>query len=276
MQQEGGRRGEGRVELMTALQQQQQRQRVKPENQQPQCPRCESINTKFCYYNNYSLSQPRYFCKSCRRYWTQGGTLRNVPIGGGCRKGKRSKKPPTADNPPTGSMAQLQNQQQQLISVSATASNASVSVISSATGPTSSSNPIPSVYYPVGGFLSSLATVDDPFIQPINSGIGDFGISNLALLQGFGYPSLTSQQQLLLLQESQEFDMGSRGTNVIQGNGASSSTITTHQGWQQSFFDATNASEPSNWTSSGPDSNSNNTGGGGGSWMSEPPVYGPP
>ncbi|KAM7257564.1 hypothetical protein ACFE04_013305 [Oxalis oulophora] len=50
------------------------------------CPRCESTNTKFCYYNNYSLSQPRYFCKSCRRYWTKGGTLRNVPVGGGCRK----------------------------------------------------------------------------------------------------------------------------------------------------------------------------------------------
>lgn len=55
------------------------------------CPRCESLNTKFCYYNNYNLSQPRHFCKSCRRYWTKGGVLRNVPVGGGCRKTKRSK-----------------------------------------------------------------------------------------------------------------------------------------------------------------------------------------
>ncbi|KAG2661219.1 dof zinc finger protein 4-like [Panicum virgatum] len=54
------------------------------------CPRCESTNTKFCYYNNYNLSQPRHFCKSCRRYWTKGGVLRNVPVGGGCRKAKRS------------------------------------------------------------------------------------------------------------------------------------------------------------------------------------------
>ncbi|KAG9156496.1 hypothetical protein Leryth_027610 [Lithospermum erythrorhizon] len=38
------------------------------------------MNTKFCYYNNYSLSQPRHFCKTCRRYWTRGGALRNVPI----------------------------------------------------------------------------------------------------------------------------------------------------------------------------------------------------
>lgn len=42
-----------------------------PQNEQPKkprphpdqalkCPRCDSTNTKFCYYNNYSLSQPRY------------------------------------------------------------------------------------------------------------------------------------------------------------------------------------------------------------------------
>ncbi|KAJ1377748.1 Zinc finger, Dof-type [Sesbania bispinosa] len=38
-------------------------------NQQLQplkCPRCDSSNTKFCYYNNYNLSQPRHFCKNCR------------------------------------------------------------------------------------------------------------------------------------------------------------------------------------------------------------------
>ncbi|KAJ9559732.1 hypothetical protein OSB04_004892 [Centaurea solstitialis] len=63
------------------------------------CPRCDSTNTKFCYYNNYSLSQPRYFCKSCRRYWTKGGTLRNIPAGTLRRKIKKSssnfKKPTT-------------------------------------------------------------------------------------------------------------------------------------------------------------------------------------
>ncbi|EPS66922.1 hypothetical protein M569_07854 [Genlisea aurea] len=69
----------------------QQEKKPRPSDQQAlKCPRCDSINTKFCYYNNYSLSQPRYFCKSCRRYWTKGGTLRNVPVGGGCRKNKRS------------------------------------------------------------------------------------------------------------------------------------------------------------------------------------------
>ncbi|KAL6215947.1 hypothetical protein ACLB2K_015373 [Fragaria x ananassa] len=50
------------------------------------CPRCNSTVTKFCYYNNYNLSQPRHFCRGCRRYWTHGGTLRDVPVGGGTRK----------------------------------------------------------------------------------------------------------------------------------------------------------------------------------------------
>uniref|UniRef100_A0A6P4AR48 Dof zinc finger protein n=1 Tax=Ziziphus jujuba TaxID=326968 RepID=A0A6P4AR48_ZIZJJ len=62
--------------------------RARPE-EQLNCPRCNSTNTKFCYYNNYSLTQPRYFCKTCRRYWTEGGTLRNVPVGGGSRKNKK-------------------------------------------------------------------------------------------------------------------------------------------------------------------------------------------
>ncbi|GAB2225681.1 hypothetical protein Droror1_Dr00006483 [Drosera rotundifolia] len=56
------------------------------QEQQLRCPRCESTNTKFCYYNNYNLSQPRHYCKSCRRYWTKGGSLRMVPVGGGTRK----------------------------------------------------------------------------------------------------------------------------------------------------------------------------------------------
>ncbi|XP_023520221.1 dof zinc finger protein 1-like [Cucurbita pepo subsp. pepo] len=73
---------------------------TKPTLIQPNCPRCDSSNTKFCYYNNYSLSQPRYFCKSCRRYWTHGGTLRNVPIGGGSRKPKRPKTIPFSSPSP--------------------------------------------------------------------------------------------------------------------------------------------------------------------------------
>ncbi|XP_039069477.1 cyclic dof factor 1-like isoform X2 [Hibiscus syriacus] len=54
------------------------------------CPRCNSNETKFCYYNNYNVKQPRHFCKNCQRYWTAGGAMRNVPVGAGRRKAKSS------------------------------------------------------------------------------------------------------------------------------------------------------------------------------------------
>ncbi|KAJ7980951.1 Dof zinc finger protein [Quillaja saponaria] len=83
--------GSHSLENMLVCSKSQQERKPRPQPEQAlNCPRCDSTNTKFCYYNNYSLSQPRYFCKSCRRYWTKGGTLRNVPVGGGCRKNKRS------------------------------------------------------------------------------------------------------------------------------------------------------------------------------------------
>ncbi|KAL6538676.1 hypothetical protein OROGR_012664 [Orobanche gracilis] len=52
------------------------------------CPRCKSMETKFCYFNNYNVKQPRHFCKGCQRYWTAGGALRDVPVGAGRRKAR--------------------------------------------------------------------------------------------------------------------------------------------------------------------------------------------
>ncbi|CAK8536717.1 unnamed protein product [Lathyrus sativus] len=54
------------------------------------CPRCKSMDTKFCYYNNYNIKQPRHFCKNCQRYWTSGGTTRKMLVGAGRRKNKIS------------------------------------------------------------------------------------------------------------------------------------------------------------------------------------------
>ncbi|CAL5418563.1 unnamed protein product [Camellia sinensis] len=56
------------------------------------CPRSESTSTKFCYFNN----------KTCRRYWTRGGALRSVPVGGGCRRNKRSKGSNSSKSPVSG------------------------------------------------------------------------------------------------------------------------------------------------------------------------------
>ncbi|GMI76767.1 OBF binding protein 4 [Hibiscus trionum] len=89
--------------------------RLRPHHnhQAHKCPRCDSLNTKFCYYNNYNLSQPRHFCKSCRRYWTKGGILRNVPVGGGCRKAKRSKTKASSETAAAAASAMPRPEQQQ-------------------------------------------------------------------------------------------------------------------------------------------------------------------
>ncbi|CAN6240524.1 unnamed protein product [Urochloa humidicola] len=80
--------------------------RARPQKEKAlNCPRCNSTNTKFCYYNNYSLQQPRYFCKTCRRYWTEGGSLRNVPVGGGSRKNKRSSSSSSSSSAPASTSA---------------------------------------------------------------------------------------------------------------------------------------------------------------------------
>ncbi|KAL2471241.1 Dof zinc finger protein DOF5.3 [Abeliophyllum distichum] len=98
--------------MLVSTKPQQQEKKARPSEQSLRCPRCDSNNTKFCYYNNYSLTQPRYFCKSCRRYWTKGGTLRNVPVGGGCRKNtrssaKRSQHQPFTENSSNSSLTPL-------------------------------------------------------------------------------------------------------------------------------------------------------------------------
>ncbi|XP_076892367.1 dof zinc finger protein DOF3.6-like [Bidens hawaiensis] len=94
----GGPRGEGSIRPGSMVDQARMAKLPMPEPGL-NCPRCDSTNTKFCYFNNYSLTQPRHFCKTCRRYWTRGGTLRNVPVGGGCRKNKRSNKSRSSKSP---------------------------------------------------------------------------------------------------------------------------------------------------------------------------------
>ncbi|RWV89304.1 hypothetical protein GW17_00048548, partial [Ensete ventricosum] len=125
-----------------------------PQPDQPlKCPRCDSTNTKFCYFNNYSLSQPRHFCKTCRRYWTRGGALRNVPVGGGCRRNKRNK--------PSGSASK-----------STAADRQAGASSSSSTAATGGDGPIPPCIPQPGQF---------PFLASNMHALADYGASNLGL-----------------------------------------------------------------------------------------------
>lgn len=124
-----------------------------PELEQLQCPRCESTNTKFCYYNNYNLSQPRHFCKNCRRYWTRGGALRNIPVGGGTRKSntKKRQKPdpdPSRSNP-TRKSQETANTQSMLpaAATTSTSSQEPAVTLSSAVARDSGTEPDPRRFY---------------------------------------------------------------------------------------------------------------------------------
>ncbi|XP_059670792.1 dof zinc finger protein DOF3.1-like [Cornus florida] len=256
-----------------------------PPQQQPQkCPRCDSLNTKFCYYNNYSLSQPRYFCKTCRRYWTQGGTLRNVPVGGGCRKGKRAKGASSSNSsgegddsrsqppppPPAGGPPQQEQVPQNL-------TQEGMGTLVSPPGMNPAINP----YYSGGGYFSSMVAMQSmgqprPFNQPTLGIGGRFGGGgggggyNLGLLQGFDMPPPPQHQNEI-------YQMGNRAVQrLIQPSRPGGS-------WNQtSLFNPPNpshASESNFWNSTTTAPNNSDTAAGGASsnpdeWP-DLPGYGP-
>ncbi|XP_065879566.1 dof zinc finger protein DOF5.4 [Euphorbia lathyris] len=216
--------------------------RLRPHNHQNQqalkCPRCDSLNTKFCYYNNYNLSQPRHFCKSCRRYWTKGGVLRNVPVGGGCRKTKRSKPKQTTSTtditasttaatttrPPPEQQPQEQQEEQQRERKSSNSHSSSESSSLTATNTTAAGNTALEV---VSAHSSSSASNNllnginesKPFINSsfqgglleqgsdcgIFSEIGSFTslITSTNDHLGFGFSNIMSQQSLEQVQQDQ-------------------------------------------------------------------------
>ncbi|CAL0304503.1 unnamed protein product [Lupinus luteus] len=133
------------------------------------CPRCESTNTKFCYFNNYSLSQPRHFCKTCRRYWTRGGALRTVPVGGGCRRNKRSKGSSSNNN---NSMSSPASSDRQTLSANSNNSISSSDMVG--LGP-----PVPQPFR----FMSPLHQLGDNFASG----------GEISLNYGMNYGNISSQ-----------------------------------------------------------------------------------
>ncbi|KAI4342988.1 hypothetical protein MLD38_027544 [Melastoma candidum] len=173
------------------------RERPPPPQQPLNCPRCDSLNTKFCYYNNYSLSQPRHFCKACRRYWTQGGTLRNVPVGGGCRKKSRSKS--AAAGSSSSSSADTSHFSQHHHHVVQSRGPTSSSAVPLPPPPPAVGGVFPIQYHGGVGLLSSLTAVQSSFSyqqdplggpplmnrQGISAGDHPSG-TNIGFLQGLG------------------------------------------------------------------------------------------
>ncbi|THG11126.1 dof zinc finger protein DOF5.3-like [Camellia sinensis] len=264
----------------TAVQSDQQT--PQPQQQPQKCPRCDSLNTKFCYYNNYSLSQPRYFCKTCRRYWTQGGTLRNVPVGGGCRKGKRSKAAASSSGGENSRSSQPSPTPQTQPQLPQPPPSHELQLPQNLAAPDNHS-PMSS-YYSGSGFLSSLAAMQSmshhhhhqlpppPAAFNQNQSLhvgGQFGgsSSNMALLQGFNVPSFSSQQQQAQNQQIQHqneyYQMGNRDKNLESLYPSDQSLIHPNRpaaSWNQTLTaNPGSSSNPSFWNPT-TTNNSNTTG----------------
>ncbi|XP_021759695.1 cyclic dof factor 2-like isoform X1 [Chenopodium quinoa] len=69
------------------------------------CPRCNSMETKFCYFNNSNINKSRHFCWSCQRYWTIGGATKNLSIRSGQCKGKHASLHPLPLTTPSDKLA---------------------------------------------------------------------------------------------------------------------------------------------------------------------------
>nr|AGR34056.1 zf-Dof domain protein [Triticum aestivum] len=209
--------------------------RPKPE-QKVECPRCKSGNTKFCYYNNYSMSQPRYFCKACRRYWTRGGSLRNVPIGGGCRKPKRSgtsdahklgvassPEPTTVVPPSTCTGMNFANVLPTFMSVGFEIPS---SLSLTAFGSSSSSN--------TAAMMSPGGTTS--FLDVLRGGAGGLLDGSLSQNNGYYYggPAIGSGNGMLMTPPAVSFGipvpMQQHGDLVVGGNGIGAATASIFQG----------------------------------------------
>ncbi|KAM7489218.1 hypothetical protein LguiB_026702 [Lonicera macranthoides] len=184
-----------------------------PREQKPphrKCPRCESKNTKFLYYNNYSHSQPRYFCKECRRSWTQGGTLRHVPVGGNHRKGKPTKPLPSSQS--NGYDSHSQSSPPQILQVP---QNGNVTNKEFANLGMVATNPIYSGIKE--GYLSCLTATQGLHYPLINRQFCCIGTSNYGILEGFNnhVANFRPQEQMLHQENEEVYQMGDEMGNWI-------------------------------------------------------------
>ena len=170
------------------------------------CPRCDSTNTKFCYYNNYSLSQPRHFCKACRRYWTRGGALRTVPVGGGCRRNKRSSKSSAASSSKASSSSarQLAGGPSSMPSTAAS-SGTTGAIIPSGLSSMSHHLPFLGTMHPPGPNLGLAFSVGLPPLGMQQRQHMDGSVDQFPLASGGGATFGASLEQQWRVQQQQQF-----------------------------------------------------------------------
>lgn len=214
-----------------------QKAACRPAAEAPRCPRCDSPNTKFCYYNNYSLSQPRYFCKTCRRYWTKGGALRNIPIGGGCRKNKKMN---------SKSCSRFSNDSMDSAGSSSYLDHfggfkfSNIGLGSSMNFPTLDTN-LPRTFSPIQHYQQLSTNSSFGNIPRTLSSTSCFGLDNqsagnssASTFMGFNFPLSTSglKQDHVNAQVLQDHDLDIKNTDVVASSIESLSSINQDLHWK--------------------------------------------
>ncbi|KAG9159375.1 hypothetical protein Leryth_010931 [Lithospermum erythrorhizon] len=188
------------------------------------CPRCDSTNTKFCYFNNYNLTQPRHFCKTCRRYWTRGGALRNVPVGGGCRRNKRTKS--TSSN--SNNKSPISNDRQGASSSTSTLSSHNTGLLQ-ATHANNILSGLNNPQLPPLRFMSPLGQFTDNYNSSGDIGLNNFSGISTPLVGGTSEMNFQIGRNLLsgggsgidqwrLQQEAQQFPFLMSGLDAPQSS----------------------------------------------------------
>ncbi|KAF5204099.1 hypothetical protein FRX31_006311 [Thalictrum thalictroides] len=94
-----GKRQIDQQDMQAMEDRQQQQHQVEVQTHPPrQCPRCNSWETMFGYYNIFGDNQPRYRCKRCSLYWIHGEVPSNISVGGKRKNNQHSEAASTSTN----------------------------------------------------------------------------------------------------------------------------------------------------------------------------------
>ncbi|KAG6473176.1 hypothetical protein ZIOFF_067088 [Zingiber officinale] len=141
--------------------------------------------------------EPRYYCRTCKRHWTRGGTLRNVPEGGGSSKKSHRKNRNLSPSSSSVAADAMKLPAQPPMPHAAPA-------VAAAAGIGASLPPLPSYFYGGGGgnefpaFQIPRGGVAPPGLNPLD------GISMQRLVQQPRLSLALRHQNLLVLQQLQQ------------------------------------------------------------------------
>nr|GLL16722.1 dof zinc finger protein DOF5.6-like [Ipomoea trifida] len=192
--------------------------------------KAESYDTKFRYFNNYNVNQPRYYCRTCRRHWTHGGAQHDIPRGGRSHKGKRSTRRHENQRiqlaPP--SLPQLQPLNPSTIVAPPPFISPMVP-------------PMMTPYHVSGGFFPPMVEEEIPQTQQCEAGSGYLNWVNPLNIVDQSFPQLTNRHSDSCMESYRLNNNEASSSNVVPLDASMGKISTTNGGtnvsWDSSFVD---------------------------------------